>query len=93
MPFQLFGLSPEASMYLLFGFCGVVFLGGLIAAIAAACCCCREDDSDPDALLLRTAPSAVTIDDLIPPIYYTADMKDPLFQADLKDTSISSALN
>jgi hypothetical protein len=94
MPFQLFGLSPEATMTLLFGASGAVFAAGLIAAIIALCCCCREAPADGlDTAILQTVPSSPTVDDLIPPIYYTAELKDPLFQADLRDPSVSAPLS
>lgn len=77
-------------MTLLFGACGLVFAAGLIAAIVALCCCARDRPAEGlESALLQTVPLNPTVDDLIPPIYYTADLKDPLSQADLRDPSVS----
>jgi hypothetical protein len=55
----------------------------LIIFIFIISCCLRRDDADGTGD--RGGDSLQTTEHLIPPVFYTADMKDPLLWPDLGD--------
>jgi hypothetical protein len=79
--FELFGMDTATSVVLVIAFFwGLAMLIGLVAIIS--CCCIRRCRQ---ARLEQTMPPPRTTDKLIPPIFFTEQLLDPLAQEDLRE--------
>jgi hypothetical protein len=65
----------------------------LIALALLLLCLCRTRARDRPAnvsmLVTDPAPSGNSVESLIPPLFYTEDLRDPLMQEDLRDRVIA----
>jgi hypothetical protein len=80
------GGSWQRAMALTGAILGVVIgcsvIGLVIFVLVILCCLRREDDDETNA---HPGDSLQTTEQLIPPVFYTAEMKDPLMWPDLGD--------
>jgi hypothetical protein len=83
MSLELFGLDTTASIILLIGI--IWGIGILVAIVVIIVICCVR--SRPAREELRPEPPSEPSDRLIPPIFYTEHLCDPLAQEDLLDRS------
>lgn len=60
----------------------MIILIVLIIVAVVVCCCC---ENKCNRVKEPYQPEALTTEQLIPPIFYTDDMKDPLQQDDLRE--------
>jgi hypothetical protein len=78
MTFQIFGLNAAASMVVVIAIAwaaAVIVVLLILLIVAMVRKCCREQTPEK--------PTANVTDKLIPPLYYTEEIKDPLQQDDL----------
>jgi hypothetical protein len=92
MPFQIFGFSTGVSVALVIGACGLLIAVGFLVYLVTQICCSRPEES-PGELESRRGPSGPgNIDGLIPPLFYTHHLEDPLIQADLREAPLTRTL-
>jgi hypothetical protein len=79
--FEIFGMSTAMSIVLL-----IAFIWGLaiVVALFLIICCCCVRRLRQDRLEAAMLPPLLT-DKLIPPIFFTEQMRDPLEQEDLRE--------
>jgi beta-lactamase regulating signal transducer with metallopeptidase domain len=83
MSFELFGMDQTTSIILILGVIWAV--GIVIALIVIIVLCCRRNRRDQE--LDQTDEVTEASDKLIPPIFYTEHLRDPLAQEDLLERS------
>jgi hypothetical protein len=83
-PMELWGFDSGTSAVIVLALVvGGIAIMTLIICLVIRCCKTKRRDSHSGES--HPVPSRLT-DSLIPPIFFTADMKDPLHQEDLCDT-------
>jgi heme/copper-type cytochrome/quinol oxidase subunit 2 len=79
--FQIFGMETTMSIILLIAFLwGVAVIVALVVVVS--CCCVRRCRQ---ARLENAMPPPQVTDKLIPPIFFTEQLRDPLEQEDLRE--------
>jgi hypothetical protein len=93
MTFQLFNFSTESSIALLIGIVALGIAVIVFTILAIRFCCCDHDNSSSVDLDKgqQNSGSGVT-ESLIPPLFYTLELRDPLSQADLRDSPLNKPL-
>jgi hypothetical protein len=85
-------ISTETLLIILAAF---VFL--VVLALVLLCLCRTRSPVPVDPSMLVTypavPPSGSTVENLIPPLFYTEDLRDPLMQEDLRDRVIALRAN
>lgn len=58
----------------------------LFFVLFIVCCSCEDDDQGEEADLQAVGPTA----NILPPLFYTENLTDPLMQVDLKERILTN---
>jgi hypothetical protein len=88
MAFEVLGFSTTTSIIFLIGICGLGLAVLVLIYVLVQWLCCDRDASSGELDSVTGKSGSGGTEALIPPLFYTHQIPDPLMQPDLRDDSL-----